>query len=161
MKRFVSQNRTLTGLAALLLLGLFGLGTLGVLLQGASAYRALAARDETAQQHRTCIQFLSTKVRQAPSAQSVSLSDFGGGALVIQEELEGQTCLTRIYCHEGWLMELFTVGEGDFRPEDGEKILPLERLSFTLQNGDYLQIFLPEETLTFRLRGEEGWFYAF
>jgi len=137
------------------------LGTLGVLLRGAAAYRTLAARDEAAQQRRTCVQFLSTKVRQAPSAGAVSLSDFGGGALVITEELAGQTCLTRIYCHEGWLMELFTVGEGAFQPADGEKILPLEHLSFRLQNGDYLQIILPEETLSFRLRGEEGWFYAF
>lgn len=161
MKHFTSHNRTLTGLAALLLLGLFGLGTLGVLLQGASAYRALSARDEAAALRRTCVQFLSTKVRQAPSADAVSLSDFGGGALVIREDLEGQTCLTRIYCFEGWLMELFTVGEGAFQPADGEKILPLESLSFVLQNGNHLQIFLPEETLTFRLRGEEGWFYGF
>lgn len=161
MKRSVSQNRTLTGLAVLLLLGLFGLGTLGVLLQGASAYRTLAARDEAAQQSRTCAQFLATKVRQAPSARAVSLSDFGGGALVIREELEGQTCLTRIYCFEGWLMELFTVGEGDFQPADGEKILPLESLSFTLQDGDQLRIILPEETLNFRLRGKEGRSHGF
>lgn len=154
MKTFDSKNRSLTGLAALLLLGLFALCTLGVLLQGASVYRRVAAAGSEAYEARTCAQFFATKVRQAPSAAAVSLSDFAGGALVITEALEGQTCLTRIYCFEGWLMELFTVGEGDFAPADGEKLLPLESLSFRLE-GQKLTVILPEDTLQLHLRGQE------
>ena len=90
MKTFDSKNRSLTGLAALLLLGLFALCTLGVLLQGASVYRRVAAAGSEAYEARTCAQFFATKVRQAPSAAAVSLSDFAGGALVITEALEGQ-----------------------------------------------------------------------
>jgi hypothetical protein len=42
---------------------------------------------------------------------------------------------TRIYCHEGYIRELFAEVQGEFSPEDGEKILKAEEARFALQDG--------------------------
>ena len=54
--------------------------------------------------------------------------------LCITEEIDGAEYITRVYCHEGWIRELFTLAEGDFAPEDGEKILEAEALELSLEN---------------------------
>lgn len=134
------RKRAITDLAPLLLLGVFAMGILAVLLSGAGAYQRLVQRDAAAYDTRTCTQYLATKVRQAPGAECVSVTRFGqGDCLQITETIEGVEYWTRIYCHDGWLMELFTVADPGFAPEDGEKILQAESLTMTL-NGGLLQV---------------------
>lgn len=133
-----SGKRSISSLATLLLLGVFAAGILSVLLSGAAAYRRLTERDRLAYDSRTCLQYLATKVRQAPSV--VELSGFGEAvSLVIREEIDGAAYCTRIYCHDGWLMELFTVADGDFEPRDGEKIMEARSLALT-RMGDLLRV---------------------
>lgn len=128
--RNISKQRSLTTLAALLSFALFALGLLWVLLGGAGVYRRLTRRDQESFEHRTCSQYIATKLRQAPSPEGVAAAAFGqADALVITEAVDGISYSTRIYCHDGWLMELFAPESGDFSPEDGEKILPLRELS--------------------------------
>jgi len=156
-----SGKRSISGLAALLLLGVFAAGILSVLLGGAGAYRRLTERDRLAYDSRTCLQYVATKLRQAPAPGTVSLSDFGDGdSLVISETVEGEDYCTRVYCHEGWLMELFTAAEGEFEPADGEKIMQARSLTLT-QKGDLLRVEIVDgngrgETLMLYLRGGEG-----
>jgi len=129
----INNRRSLSLVSALLVLAVFAVGVLGVLLGGAQAYRRLTARDDVTFDRRTCMQYLAGKVRQAPE---VTVSRFGGGdALVIRETYNEKDYLTRIYCHNGWLMELFTADSGEFAPEDGEKILPVKALALTLAEG--------------------------
>lgn len=142
------RKRSITDLAPLLLLGIFAMGILAVLLSGAGAYGRLVQRDGAAYDTRTGIQYLATKVRQAPDAGSIAVTEFGqGDCLQITETIEGVAYRTRIYCHDGWLMELFTVAEPGFAPEDGEKILPAEALTLHLDNG-LLQAVLTEDSGT-------------
>jgi len=156
-----SGKRSISGLAALVLLGVFAAGILTVLLSGASAYQRLTERDARSHDTRTGLQYLSTKVRQAPAPDALVLSDFGdGNSLLIRETIDGEAYWTQVYCHDGWLMELFTVAEAGLAPEDGEKILPAESLSLTL-SGDLLRLELvdgsgTENTLALTLRGGEG-----
>lgn len=130
------SKRSISTLAALLLLGLFALSILGVLLTGAGIYQRLTRRDQESYDSRTCVQYVATKVRQAYSPDCVAVSEFGDGeCLVLTETIENQQYWTRVYCWDGWLMELFTVADGNFSPEAGEKILPVEKLCFHLENG--------------------------
>ena len=134
------KERKLSTVAALILFSVFAVGVLGVLLGGAKLYRALVQRDVTAYDSRTCSQYLLSKLRQAPAPDAVEVSQFGDAeALVITQVVEGDTYITRIYCHNGWLMELFSLSEGEFSPEDGEKVLPASGLNVT-QQGDLLII---------------------
>lgn len=156
-----SGKRSIAGLAALVLLGVFAAGILTVLLAGANTYQRLVERDAVSYDSRTCVQYLATKVRQAPAPGSVVLSEFGDGdSLLIREQIGGAEYWTQIYCYDGWLMELFTAANAGLAPEDGEKILPAEALLLE-RSGDLLQVDIlsasdGRNTLMLSLRGGEG-----
>lgn len=158
--RNYNKERSLSVLTALLTFALFAIGILSVLLGGAKAYQRLTQRDQRSYDCRTCTQYIATKLRQAPAPDAVAVSTLGGAdALVITEEIEGTPYTTRIYCHDGWLMELFTAATGSFSPEDGEKILPLKQLSLT-REGSLITASLTGENnetwhLTLAIRGSE------
>ncbi len=140
------ENRSAAALAALALFGVFALGILASLLTGAGVYRRLSQRSQETHIQRTAAQYLAMRVRQSPNAESIRVVRFGGDALELSQEIDGEAYLTRVYCHEGWLMELFSTAGGSFSPEDGEKILPLDSLSITLEQG----------LLTFVYAGADG-----
>ena len=128
------SERSVSTVAAMLLFAVFAVGVLGVLLGGAQSYRRLTQRDAAAYDSRTCTQYLATKIRQAQTADGVQTVSFGeGSALLIPEAVDGEAYVTRIYCYGGWLMELYSVADGEFSPKDGEKILPASDLSVTRQ----------------------------
>ena len=152
------QFHTLTDLMALLTFALFGTCVLLVLLSGAKIYRQLAEDGQQQYARRTAAGYLTTRVRQADS---VSVADFGTTqALVFPETVDGRTYLTRVYCYEGSLRELFTAQSGSFSPEDGEILFPAQSLSLTM-DADCLQavITLPDGTqipLTWYLHPGKG-----
>lgn len=118
--------------AALLVFAVFAVGILSVLLGGAGVYERLARRDSRAYESRTAVQYLVTKVRQGEQFPRVEA--FGSAdALVFSQQIGSREFVTRVYCHDGWLRELFTVAGGQFSPEDGEKILPMQSLSARME----------------------------
>ena len=130
--KHTANKHSLSSTATLLLLAIFALCLLWTLLHGAGVYARLIARDQKAHEHRTGIQYVATKVRQAPSG--LELDSFGSGdALIIPQVINDTTYSTRIYCHEGWLMELFGERGAAFEPRDGEKLMPADCLSLDLQ----------------------------
>ena len=156
-----NKTRSASMIAALIVLALFAVGILSVLLGGAGAYRRLTARDQQAYEDRTCSQYLATKLRQASCADAVEVLPFGDtDALRITQILEGEVYETRIYCHDGWLMELFSMSEGDFSPEDGERLVQAMAMELQLEDGllsvRIVDAFGGESCLKFALRsGEE------
>lgn len=130
------KQTSISAIAAMLLLAVFSLSILGILLGGAQVYRNLTSQGAADYNRRTCLQFLSTKLKQAQTPDSVDIRQFGDGdALFILERYGSRTYVTRIYCHNGWLMELFSLDDAGFSPEDGEKILPLDSLKVTEKEG--------------------------
>ena len=137
----------LSGLLALLLFAVFAVCILSVLLAGTQIYQRLTQRDDAAYSHRTAVQYLSTKVRQSDCMGMIHVEDFcGADALVLTEELEGEVFQTRIYCHDGWLYELFSPEGLEALPEDGEPLLPLQSMDLTLS----------EQLLQFSLTESDG-----
>ena len=159
--RKTGTKHHLDGLLTLLLFSVFAASILSVLLTGAGVYSRLTLRDQSAYDRRTCVQYLAAKTRQAGSADQVSVGSFGSGdALLLREEIDGQPYLTRIYCHDGWLRELFAAEEDPFAPEDGEKILPALGLELR-DEGELLRLELTDSdgqviALTLCPRGGEG-----
>lgn len=146
------------GLVALLLFGVFAACVLVVLLTGADAYRRLTERDQAAYEHRTGVQYIATRVRQADHAGGVAVEDFGGvDALVLGAD---EVYAARVYCYDGWLMELYALAEEPMEPRDGQKILEAEALALSLEDG-VLEAALTapdgrSETLRLSLRSGEG-----
>lgn len=121
------------GLIALLLFGVFSVCILAVLLTGADAYRRLTQRDQAAGDRRTCLQYIATRVRQADRLDGVRVEDFNGvNALVFTE---GDGCVTRVYCYNGYIMELYAEEDLDLTLEAGESIMAAGDLDFSLANG--------------------------
>ena len=150
----------LTSLAALLVFAVFALCALLVLLTGAKVYRQLTDRAAQRFDAATAARYLTTRVHQADRAAGLSIEPFGSAeALVLHSEVDGEAFETRVYCHDGWLCELYSPQNSDLAPEDGEQILPMDALSFSL-NGQVLSISIPDangraQTLTFVLRAQQ------
>lgn len=154
------RHKGISSLAALLMLLVFAVALLAVLLGGANVYDHLTARDSESYDSRTCVQYLTTKVRQSENATAVSLSQFGDGdCLTITEHINGTAFTTQVYCHDGWLMELFTVKDAGLTPESGSKILKAQGLTLT-QEGSLLHMDLVDgngtpSSVSLHLRGGE------
>lgn len=157
MKRQGTKHH-MDGLLMLLLFGVFAVCVLIVLLTGARAYRGLTDRDRAAYDRRTCVQYIATKVRQGDLTGGVAVEPFGDAAALCLKDPEG--FITRLYCFDGWLMELYTFADGALEPQDGERIMPLAGLELTLEDGLLTAELQAGEgvtdTLRLSLRSEEG-----
>ncbi|MBE6972352.1 MAG: DUF4860 domain-containing protein [Ruminococcaceae bacterium] len=135
-----TTKRSVSGLAALLLLGVFGASILLVLLTGANLYQMMIQRGRQTGDDRIRTQFIATSVRQAPVSGAITVESFGNGdALTIRQEIQGEVYLTRIYCYDGWLMQLFAEEDGIFDPQDGETIVPADQMTLSREN-DLLRV---------------------
>lgn len=158
------QRKTtkLTGLLALTVFAIFAACILLVLLFGARVYRRQTDDGLHSYARRTVAQYLSTRVRQGDVAGGVRVEPFGEGqALVLTEVVEGEVLCTRIYCREGWLWELYTPAGSTPQPQDGQRLLPVAQLTFTLEHPRLTAVFTDQrgeqEQLVWCLRaGEEG-----
>lgn len=131
MKREKIQHH-MDGLLLLLLFGVFAVCVLSVLLTGAKAYRRLTLRDQEAYSRRTCVQYIATRVRQGDMEGAVTVEPFGeGDALVMAKD----GYVTRVYWHDGWLMEMYAGEDVQLAPEDGEKIMELDGLAMSMDGG--------------------------
>lgn len=128
------KNRAnITDLLALLVFGVFALCVAAVLLTGAKTYRNLTDRGTTAYGHRVAARYLTTRFHQAPQVQ---VEDFCGlQAMTIREEIAGKTYLTRVYCYDGHIRELFAGESTTVSPGDGEIVMEAQDLSFALDAG--------------------------
>lgn len=160
MKKNAGKN-SISTLGALMVFALFAACVLCVLLSGAGVYRRLVNGGQEHYARRTMTQYIATRVQQSKNGTYISTEPFGSGeALVIAEEIDGETYLTRIYSHEGWLKELFAHEMGEFAPEDGEKLLPAGALSCAIEQG-LLTVTVADTNgtvrdMVFALRGGEG-----
>ena len=159
MKRQGIQHHMDT-LAALLLFGVFAACVLTVLLTGADAYARITKRDGVTYDRRTCIQYVATRVRQADTAGGVSLEVFGGVKALVLKDWEDEDYVTRVYYHNGYLMELYSEAGLDLSPEDGEKIMACDWMRLSLED-DLLTVDLLDPqgevtTLRLALRSREG-----
>ena len=128
------KERSIASVAAFLVFTVFAAAVLITLLGSAGVYERLTKRSTESYDIRTGVRYLTAKVQQAPA--SVSVEAFGGtDALVFAEHIGDREYATRVYYHNGWLMELFSAREGAFSPEDGEKLLPARSLQMVLENG--------------------------
>lgn len=131
-----AQKNYLIGLMALLLLGVFAVCILMILLTAANTYHRLTRKESSAYDRRVCTQYIATQVRQAERAGSVSVGRFGNGdALMLKEKIDGRNYITRIYINDGYLMELFSADTALLAPEDGRRIMELDALELSLNDG--------------------------
>lgn len=148
----MKENRLrMTDSLALLVFAVFALCIWMVLLAGAGVYQELVRSGEENYARHTALRYLTMRVHQA---QTVEIGDFGGcETLFLEETLGEETYITRVYCYDGQLRELYAESGARLVPADGEPVLKAERLSVSLEgnlltigiNGDELALYLPAE----------------
>lgn len=147
------KRSKLTDLLALTVFAVFALCVLLVLLSGAKVYRGLVQRGEENFAARTAARYVTMRVRQA---RTVTVGDFEGcEALIIPENVDGATYLTRLYVYDGHIRELYCAENAALSPADGEKILPADSLRFDLE-GSLLTITVDGQALYLDLSGKEA-----
>ena len=151
------KKSNLTGVLVLLVFTVFMVSVLLVLLSGADTVQQLTQRDKRTYHHRTAVQYITTRIRQADETGAVTTN---ADTLILTETLGGTAYEPRIYCCNGYLRELFCESGSAIAPEFGEEILPMERFQITRENNLIrAELFLPDgsnATLTLLLRSEEG-----
>jgi len=144
-----SGNR-ISGLLALMLFLIFSICILGVLLSTADAYQRLSERNALSGDRRTGMMFVSTKVHQSDLRGRIHAGDFDGtSALYLTEVLEGESYKTILYCHDGYLYELYAPEDLTVKRGDGEPILPVSAFKVSEENGLLnVSITAPDGTVT-------------
>ncbi len=154
------QNKSISAVAALVLFAVFAVSLLATLLAGSGVYRSITERDTLSYQNRTAASYVATRLRQVSSPQDLNVGAFGNSdALILTETVDGTEYVTKVYCCDGWLMELFSAADNSLDPEDGEKILPVEKFEISRREG-MLSLSLTdsggETVLLISPRGEEA-----
>ncbi len=136
------KKSNLSSLAPLLLFVVFTTCVLMVLLTGADVYQKFSKRDQASYDERTTIQYLTTRFRQSDSSEACFVGEFNrnspqseGDTFFFCEFFHGRTFYTRIYYHDGYLYELFSEKGIDLSPEDGEKIIAVNDIHFTVEDS--------------------------
>ena len=145
----MKNTSKITDILALMVFAVFAVCILAVLLTGAKVYQKLVEDGGESHTARTAVRYVTTRIRQA---EEISIERFGGcQALAIPETVDGERYVTRVYCWDGWLRELYCAENASLSPEDGEKVLELEDLSFSLE-GDILTAKVGQQELFLYLR---------
>ena len=164
MKSGKRYRHNISTAAALLTFAVFAICVVSVLLYGAKAYKNLTDTDSSNYSYRTCSQFINTKLRRSVAGANVSVEQFGDGdCIVLHETIEGREYITRLYCYDGWLCEMFVSKLADstgFLPGDGEKVLEAESLTAGIDGG-LLNVSVKDSEdhnidIVYALRGQEA-----
>lgn len=119
----------------------FAASMLFVLLSGAKIYRGVADRMEENYEVRSCLSYITSKLRHFDTEGAVSLAEFGdSGALLLTQTIDGTEYGTVLYTYRGKAMELFSELPLEFGPEAGSAVLPAESLHFTWLSGSLLHV---------------------
>lgn len=153
------KKGSLGGILALVAFTLFVASLLMVLLTGADVVKRLTDRDRENYDRMTATQYIATRVHQSDVDGMLSVGTFGeNSAIIITEEIEGSLYNTLVYCHNGYLREIFCAADAELSPTFGEEIVPME--SFVAEDmGDHIRVTVSdgkrEDTLYFSLRSRK------
>lgn len=115
----------------LLLFCLFAVSSLFLVLIGANVYRGIVDKMDANNEMRSSLSYVSNKVRSA-DGRDVSIQSLNGQqTLVIESKINREKYNTYIYLYNGYLMELFTKADNDFKAGSGDKITPITAFTIT------------------------------
>ena len=129
-------QHSMQGVFVFVLLGLFALMSTLMVLLGAQMYRNTVAQSTANNESRVLSAYVRSMTRAQDAADAVSVEpQEGGDALALREEIEGESYVTWLYCHDGNLCELFTEAAYALEPDAGTPICPASDLHAELKDG--------------------------
>jgi hypothetical protein len=120
----------------LALLCVFAFGALIAVILGSNTYQNIKEATDSNYELRTPLSYISTKIRQSDSVDSIRIIRKEGiDALVLETVDNGEVCETWIYEYQGSLCEVYLEKGTPFQLEDGLAIIPGNGLEFDLKDG--------------------------
>lgn len=120
----------------LALLCVFAFGALMAVILGSNTYKGIKEDMDSNFEFRTPLSYISTKIRQNDSTDSIRIVQKEGiDALVLEVEDSGAICQTWIYEYQGSLYEVYLDKGTPFQLEDGLAVIPCSGLEFRLKDN--------------------------
>ena len=124
------QNHMVDFLFPVALLFVFAVSSLAVILMATEVYRSTTENSSLNYMARTSMAYISEKIHQNDTGGEVSIGTFDGcDALILQQDLNGNSYKTYIYVYENELKELFARDGLDFPAKTGKTILAVQDFS--------------------------------
>ena len=98
--------------------------SLFLVILAANVYRKSVAWEESNYGSRTCLSYVTEKIRQSDTDGGVETGTFDGiPCLILRQNFGDQAYATYLYSYEGQLCELFVQEGADVHAPDGQRIL--------------------------------------
>ena len=125
----------------LLLFCVFAGSMLMVLVSGAGAYNDIRNELEAQYSERTCVSYISAKIRHYDHKGAVFTDRLDGiNAIMLHEEESGTEYITYIYCYDGYMRELYCEKDLGFNPESGLPVIAADSLSVSEEEDSLIKI---------------------
>ena len=112
-----------------------------VLVTGARIYGRANERDSNDYYRRTVTGYITTRVSQSCVKGRYFVGDFHeavpdstGDTFFFTETINGKEYVTRLYCYDGAMYELFSPIDVVLDPEYGERVLEVDELGFSIED---------------------------
>lgn len=139
-----TKSHGIGNIAVLLLCCIFAVSVLLVLAFSARVYRNVEADTQEGYSRRVGLSYIAAKIHAADVYGAISVGEFdGASALFLDETVEGIRYRTALYAADGWLCELYVQDGAQVLPEDGEKLLEADALTFS-QDGAVIEAALTD-----------------
>lgn len=112
-----------------------------VIMIGIRVYQSTVTTMQDTYSTRTAISYVAEKLRRHDSVGSASVTTLeGGDALLLTDDINGNTYLTYIYQEDGYLCELVVKDGADISRSQGEQIIAVEDFSVSETEDGFFEI---------------------
>ncbi|WMJ22323.1 DUF4860 domain-containing protein [Paludicola sp. MB14-C6] len=126
----------ITSLLVLLVFGMFAIGSLFVVLIGASDYKSIVDRAEQNNQIRASLSYVANKIKQGDESASIQVVNQDNlQLLTITQNIDGQLYDTYIYYHKGVINEQFIKHNAKLNPNAGTPIVEADDFRVSKENS--------------------------
>lgn len=125
------------------LFGIFVLSAVFLISIGANIYSKTMSNMNSNFNSRTAVAYITEKVRQSDTTDSISIGSFdGNNAIIISSTINDKEYTTYIYEFGGKLMELMVRSDLTLSPSAGQKLLDVNEFTITSVNPNLAHISL-------------------
>lgn len=128
------KRRAVESLFVLIIITIFTAASLITVMIGTQVYTRVVDDSNAHNETRVAFSYLANKVRGGQKG-GIRLETLNGtDALVLEEQYDGVSYLTYIYCSDGSLKELFAPADVAFQPSLGETVAAAGGIAFHMQD---------------------------
>lgn len=138
MKKLTPQKHSIDILFQLVVFLLFTFSAIVLLLLGINFYRSTVERSDKNSSARVAVAYIREVIHQNDEAHCVSVTEFDNLPCIELKQAEGYVLY--LYLLEGELRELYTRENAKVSSNDGQKIMELKNMNFTMQGSNTLVV---------------------